>query len=116
MLTVEVEITGDNAETLFTLLQLGPGDEGFRDGLLGAEGPDLAVFAMVRLAADVEASGDGDTSAAPIGRIAADIWRAYPGLVRSVERGMVSVQVGLGVDAFAQRRCWVSLRASVAMS
>lgn len=116
LLTVGVEITGDNAETLFTLLQLGPGDEGFRDGLLGVEGPDLAVFAMVRLAADVEASGDGDTSAAPIGRIAADIWRAYPGLVRSVERGMVSVQVGLGVDALSQRRCWVSLRASVAMS
>lgn len=116
LLTVGVEITGDNAETLFTLLQLGPGDEGFRDGLLGVEGADVVVFAMVRLAADVEASGDADTSAAPIGRIPADVWRTYPGLVRSLEKGMVSVQVGLGVDAHSQRRCWVILRRSIAGS
>jgi hypothetical protein len=116
MLTVEVAITGDNAETLFTLLRLGPGDEGFRDGLLGMEGADLSVFAMVRLTADVEASGDGDTSAAPIGCIAADVWRGYPGLVRSLEKSMVSVQVGLGVDSRSERRCWVSLRRSVAMA
>ncbi|PHX60518.1 MAG: hypothetical protein CK552_05480 [Actinobacteria bacterium] len=107
---LDVEITGDNIDTLINLLQLGPGAEGFRDGLLGQEGEELIVYAMVRLTADVAATGDDDTSAAPIGRILADRWRQYPGL----GGGRVSVQVGLGVDGAGATRCWVSFRRSVA--
>ena len=107
---LDVQITGDNIDTLITLLQLGPGAEGFRDGLLGQEGEDLIVYAMVRLTADVVATGGDDTGAAPIGRIPADRWGQYPGL----GGGLVSVQVGLGVDGAGATRCWVSFRRSVA--
>ena len=110
MVRLDVEITGNNAETLFTLLQLGPGDEGFRDGIVGREEADLIVYAMVRLASDVEASGDSDSGAAPVGRIASSHWQMYPGL----GKGMVSVQVGLGVTSQGVRRCWISFRQSVA--
>ena len=55
-------------------------------------------------------SGGDDTGAAPIGRIPADRWGQYPGL----GGGLVSVQVGLGVDGAGATRCWVSFRRSVA--
>ncbi|MDA3022390.1 MAG: hypothetical protein O2943_06995 [Actinomycetota bacterium] len=108
--SLEVEITGNNVDTIFTLLRLGPGDEGFRDGLLQAAGPDLISYGMVRLNTDVEATGDDRTSAAPVGRILADQRRQYPGL----GGGMVSVQVEVGITGLGTRRCWVSFRRSVA--
>lgn len=106
---LDVEITGNNIDTLINLLQLGPGTEGFRDGLLGREGEDLIVYAMVRLTADVVATGDDDSGAAPVGRIPAAAWQRHPGLGQA----MVSVQVGLGIDSAGAKRCWVSFRSSV---
>lgn len=109
MVTLPFEIEGDNANTLIDeVLTLRPGQSGYRDGISGPEGDDLVVYAMVRLAADVVATGDDDVGAAPVGRIKADAWRNYPGL----GRGMTLVQVGLAVEPDGRRRGWIAFRMS----
>lgn len=102
---VEMEFTpvGDNIETLVELLWLAPGQVGYRDGLVRVTGNDLEVIAMIRLAADVEASGDEDVGAAPIGLVPESVWSAYP----RFGEGFTLVQVCVSVNAAGGRGGWV---------
>jgi hypothetical protein len=110
MVKLAFEPTGPNVETLIALLDLSGGRVGYRDGLTVPTDGDLVVNAMVRLAADVAADGDDDVTAAPVGRVPADQWSAYPVL----GLGVTFVQVALTVDRDGTRRAWIMFRASLA--
>lgn len=94
---------GNNIETLVDLLKLSPGEVGYRDGLVRAVGTDLEVLAMIRLAADVEASGDAEVGAAPIGVVATAAWSRYPQLAE----GFTLVQICVSVDSAGSCGGWV---------
>ena len=99
MVWLEMTIQGDNIETLIGLLQLSPGDTGYRDAMLQPDGDRLIVNAMARLAADAAASGDDDVSAAPIGHLSGAVWRTHPGL----GGGLTLVQVAITVNRDGSR-------------
>ena len=87
--------SGVNFETFIELLQLRSGVIGYRDGLVRMVDSYLEVNAMIRLAAQVESSGDDEVTAAPVGKLTPDQWRAYPAL----GEGITMVQVSLEVQA-----------------
>ena len=99
MVWLPVVIEGDNIETLIDLLGLAPGFTGYRDAILLVDGDRLVVHAMARLAADVAASGDDDTGAAPVGYVESAVWAAHPEL----GRGATFVQLAIEIDANAER-------------
>ena len=109
MVKLAFEPSGSNVETLIAVLDLSGGRVGYRDGLTVVDGGDLVVHAMARLAADVAASGDDDVGAAPVGRISAGSWEAYPAFAQ----GVTLVQVALVVERDGQRRGWILARESV---
>lgn len=94
MIWLDFVVEGDNIETLVDLLDLAPGFTGYRDGLLQPDGDRLIVNAMVRLAADVVASGDEDVGAAPVGFVPSERWRDHPTLGRGMTLVQVAVMVG----------------------
>jgi len=110
MVSLDFTIEGTNASTLIVdVLQLRPGQSGYRDGICGQDESDLVVYAMARLAADAAATGDDDVEAAPVGRIRAEEWSGFPGL----GAGMTLVQVGLGVNDDGTQRGWIRFRRSI---
>lgn len=102
---VQLEFTpvGDNIETLVDLLKISPGQVGYRDGLVRPMGADLEVLAMIRLAADVEASGDEEVGAAPIGVVSAATWSSYP----QFSEGFTLVQICVSVNLAGKRGGWI---------
>lgn len=111
MVKLAFEPSGTNVETLIALLDLSGGRVGYRDGLTVPEGGDLIVNAMARLAADVAASGDDDVGAAPVGKIPAGAWAAFPAL----GLGATFVQVELCAEFEGARAGWIIFRESAAM-
>jgi len=109
MVKLAFEPLGSNVETLIAVLDLSGGRVGYRDGLTVVDGGDLVVHAMARLTADVAATGDDDVGAAPVGRIPAEVWAAYPAL----GLGVTLVQVALVVERDGRRRGWILLRESL---
>jgi hypothetical protein len=103
LIQLEFIPTGDNIETLVDLLKLSPGAVGYRDGLVRAKGPDLEVLAMIRLASDVEASGDEEVGAAPIGIVPAGDWARYP----TLGEGITLVQIAVSVNLAGNRGGWI---------
>jgi hypothetical protein len=83
--------SGVNVETFIKLLNLRSGVIGYRDGLVRMVDSYLEVNAMIRLAAQVESSGDDEVTAAPVGSLTAEQWREYPAL----GEGITMVQVAL---------------------
>jgi hypothetical protein len=53
----------------------------------------LEVNAMIRLAAQVESSGDDEVTAAPVGRLTPDQWREYPALGEGITMVQISLEV-----------------------
>ena len=109
MVWLEMTIQGDNIETLIGLLQLSPGDTGYRDAMLQPDGDRLIVNAMARLAADAAASGDDDVSAAPIGHLSGVVWRSHPVL----GRGLTLVQVAITVNRDGSRGARVGFSSDI---
>jgi hypothetical protein len=87
--------SGVNVETFIELLNLRSGVIGYRDGLVRLVDSYLEVNAMIRLAAQVESSGEDEVTAAPVGRLTPDQWREYPAL----GEGITMVQIALEVKA-----------------
>jgi hypothetical protein len=85
--------SGVNVDTFIELLNLRSGAIGYRDGLVRMVDSYLEVNAMIRLAAQVESSGEDEVTAAPVGRLAAEEWQEYPAL----GEGITMVQVALEV-------------------
>lgn len=109
MIWLDFVVEGDNIDTLVQLLDLAPGFTGYRDGLLQPDGDRLIVNAMARLAADVIASGDDDVSAAPVGFVPPERWRAHPAL----GRGVTLVQVAVMVNRDGTRAGRIGFRSSM---
>jgi hypothetical protein len=103
IVTVPFTPQGANADTLITMLNLSDGRIGYRDGLVIEENDTLIVHAMARLTSDVEATGDDDVGAAPVGRIDHSAWQPYPLLS---ERPTL-VQVALSVTSDGSRHGWI---------
>jgi hypothetical protein len=100
--------SGVNVETILELLNLRSGGVGYRDGLVRLVDSELEVYAMLRLAAQVEASGDDDVAAAPVGRLMSEAWRAYPRLAEGTTLVQVAFEVGVDLVPRGQ----ISFRAS----
>ena len=103
MVTLPFEPEGVNADALISLLSLVDGRVGYRDGLTIPTDDDLVVYAMARLTSDVEATGDSDVGAAPVGRIPGRAWADYPQLGPAPSL----VQVALCIDSDNRRRGWI---------
>lgn len=103
IVTVPFDPQGANADTLITMLNLSDGRIGYRDGLVITEDAALIVHAMVRLTSDVEATGDDDVGAAPVGRIEPSAWQQYPLLGEHP----TLVQVALSVLPDGSRHGWI---------
>ncbi|NQW71835.1 MAG: HNH endonuclease [Actinobacteria bacterium] len=109
MVWLGITIQGDNIETLIGLLQLSPGDTGYRDAMLQPDGDLLIVNALARLAADAAASGDDDVTAAPIGHLSGVQWRSHPGL----GGGLTLVQVAITVNRDGSRSARIGFSSDI---
>ncbi len=103
IVTIPFDPKGPNADALITILELADGRIGYRDALVVNEDGALVVHAMARLTTDVEATGDDDVGAAPIGRIERAAWQQYPLLGEQP----TLVQVALNVLPDGSRRGWI---------
>jgi hypothetical protein len=103
IVTIPFDPKGPNAEALITILELADTRIGYRDALVVNDEGALVVHAMARLTTDVEATGDADVGAAPIGRIERAAWQQYPLLGEQP----TLVQVALNVLPDGSRRGWI---------